>query len=117
MNVTQLMAWIICLALAFFAGLLAAHNTAKTAMLEKQFAKVQAVANDQTAALREINTTLRQIEGDLRSGAGQPAAGRVSGQVQLLPLPPEAGEAGSGAPQPGAAPQAAPRPGAPAEAK
>ena len=111
MNVTQLLAWVISLALAFFAGLLGAHNAVKTAMLEKQFAAVQAAASDQTAALREISTTLRQIEGDLKSGSGptagtaQPAAERVTDKVQVPP------------PQPEAAPQPAPRPAAPPEAK
>ena len=100
MNVTQLLAWVICLALAFFAGLLAAHNTAKTAMLEKQFAVVQAAATNQTAALHEITSALRQIEGDLRSGAVQPAAGQTSGKAESPRPTPEAGEAGGTAPQP-----------------
>jgi hypothetical protein len=118
MNVTQLLAWIICLALAFFAGLLAARNSVKTAMLEKQFAAVQAAAVDQTAALHEVSATLRQIEEDLKAGSG-PAAGsgsaanggaaveQLSRQVQQLRERVEAIE-GRGA---------APQTGAPAEAK
>ena len=113
MNVTQLLAWIICLALAFFAGLLAARNSVKTAMLEKQFAAVQAAAIDQTAALHEVSATLRQVEEDLTAGSGPAAAGggaaveQLSRQVQQLRERVEAIE-GRGA---------APKTGAPAEAK
>ena len=73
MNVTQFLAWIICLALAFFACVLAARNTGKTAMLERQLGTVQAVATDQTAALRDVTVVLKQIENDLKPGAGQAA--------------------------------------------
>lgn len=113
MNVTQLLAWIICLALAFFAGLLAAHNTAKTAMLEKQFSAVQSAAVDQTAALHEVSAALRQIEDDLKAGSSSAAVEQLSRQVQQLRERVEAIEGRSAAPQAGAAG----RPGAPAEAK
>ena len=67
MNTSQLMAWLICLALAFFAAALAVSNGYKVALLQRKFAAVNEVAEEQRALLEGIEAVLRQIEEGLRS--------------------------------------------------
>lgn len=73
MKTSQFLAWITCLALAFFACVLAARNAVRTALLEKQFEAVQAVAAEQTAALQDLTAVLRQMEADLKPRSVEPS--------------------------------------------
>ncbi len=70
MNASQIIAWLVCLLLAFCAAVLAVHNTAKLAVLEKRFAEVTQAAERQNQALEEVRDVLLLIEADL---SGKPA--------------------------------------------
>jgi len=72
MNASQLLAWLICLVLAFFAAALALNNTLKSAMLERQVAEARKVTTYQSEVLTDIRTLLAQIEQDLRSRTEPP---------------------------------------------
>ena len=63
MKASQLLAWLMCLLLAFAAMLMATRNWLKIAMLEKRFDQVAAVATEQTAVLRDIRALLQKMEG------------------------------------------------------
>lgn len=67
MNPSQLLAWLLCLALAFFASTLAVRNGLKVALLERQFEGVRLVAQDQQDLLRDIRSLLQTIEANTRS--------------------------------------------------
>jgi hypothetical protein len=74
MNASQFMAWILCLALAFFASALAVRNGYKTALLEKEFAAVQEKAEDRQELLREVRDVLRSLDRRMAEEAGVPLA-------------------------------------------
>ncbi len=67
MNPSQLIAWLVCLSLAFFAAALSVSNSYRTALLDRKFAEVQKAANEQGALLSDIRGVLTQIERDLRA--------------------------------------------------
>jgi len=76
MNATQLIAWLVCLIVAFFAAVLAVSTGYKVALLEKEFRQVRQTAAEDTALLGEIRSVLKEIEFDLRSrrASAPPAA-------------------------------------------
>jgi hypothetical protein len=90
MNASQFLAWILCLALAFFASALAVRNGYKTALLEKEFAAVQKSAEDSRELLRDVRDVLQSIDRHLaeekgvRAPAGQTPA--VSAPVRRAPI-------------------------------
>jgi hypothetical protein len=67
MNPSQLIAWLVCLVLAFGAAVLAINNGYKVALLRRQFADVQRVADEQTKLLGDIRGVLQRIERNMRS--------------------------------------------------
>ena len=73
MNPSQLIAWLVCLSLAFFAAALSVSNSYKAALLDRKFVEVQKAATDQSAILSDVQRILEQIERDLRSGRTSPA--------------------------------------------
>lgn len=83
MNASQLLAWLVCLALAFFASALAARNGWKTAVLEKQFVAVQQEAQARQDVLEEIRDVLQSID---RRMAAEDAASPAG---EALPPSPE----------------------------
>lgn len=87
MNPSQLLAWLICLALAFFAAALAIRNSYAIALLEKDFVEVQTVANDRGEMLGEIRDILQHIERDL--GGGRSAGASEADEPPAKPEPVE----------------------------
>ncbi len=94
MSRTQMLAWIICLLVAFLACVMAAKATYRTAMLERDFAAVQEAAAVHSAALDRISEVLdrldtrmefigasRAVRAQMKDGAGaaesDPAADRA----------------------------------------
>ncbi|MHC5034532.1 MAG: hypothetical protein ACYTFZ_05815 [Planctomycetota bacterium] len=67
MNPSQLIAWLVCLVLAFGAAVLAINNSYKVAFLRRQFADVQRIADEQTELLGDIRGILERIERNMRS--------------------------------------------------
>ncbi len=63
MNASQVVAWLTCLLVAFFAAILAVHGSVKVAVLEKRFAEISETAVEQTAVLTDIRDLLGQIAG------------------------------------------------------
>ena len=61
MNASQLLAWLVCLALATVACLFGVYNRTKLAVLERRFVQVERVAGQQTAVLEEIRDLLREM--------------------------------------------------------
>lgn len=67
MNASQVLAWLICLLLAFFGALLAINARTKVALLEKNFDELNRATADYRPLLAEVQNTLQQIEQHLRS--------------------------------------------------
>jgi hypothetical protein len=82
MNASQMLAWLLCLALAFFAATLAVRNGLKVALLEKQFEEVRQAALNQQELLGDIRMLLRSIDGNTRPvpAGGPPQAGAAGRQ-------------------------------------
>ena len=75
MNPSQLIAWLVCLALAFFACAVSFRNGYRIALLDKEFAEVKRVAGDQEELLEDIRGLLQRIERNVRPAArAEPAA-------------------------------------------
>jgi hypothetical protein len=83
MNASQLLAWIICLALAFFASALAARNGWKTAVLEKQFAAVQETAQERQEVLEEIRDVLQSIDRQMAAQGDAPSMDQASATLAV----------------------------------
>jgi hypothetical protein len=94
MNPSQLIAWLVCLTLAFFAAALSVSNSYKAALLDRKFAEVQKAATDQSALLSDIRRVLGQIERDLGSGRTNPTGGAAG----TSPASPAAQATGPAAP-------------------
>ncbi len=62
MSRTQMLAWIMCLLIAFMACVMAAKATYRTAMLEKDFAAVQEAAVAHSAALDRVSEILDRLD-------------------------------------------------------
>ncbi len=75
MNSSQLIAWLLCLLLAFFAAAIALRNGYKVAILESRFEAVQRAAGDQTEVLARIEGVLARIEEHLSEPAPAPETG------------------------------------------
>jgi len=86
MNPSQLLAWLICLMLAFFAAALSVHNSYNLARLDKKFAEVERVAGDQKALLSDIHQVLQQIERNMRA---IPIEASTSAPVQMSAAQPD----------------------------
>jgi hypothetical protein len=101
MNPSQLIAWLICLLLAFFAAALSVSNSYKAALLDRKFVEVQKAATDQSALLSDVRRILEQIERDLRSAHASPTAGAAEsrgGAASALPASPGAQPTGPAVP-------------------
>ena len=69
MNASNVIAWLLCLVLAFFAAALAIRNLGETVRIQKQLAEIEeesASAVAQSDLLEDIRSLLREIEKDLR---------------------------------------------------
>jgi hypothetical protein len=91
MNASQMIAWFICLGLALAASLLGIRNTAKLAMLEGKFDRVQQGAKEQSALRADVDKALRQIEQLTRARAPEAASGAAGqppapGSVPVQPM-------------------------------
>ena len=76
MNATQMLAWLVCLIVAFFAAVLAVNAGYKLALMEKEFRQANQTVAEEAALLGEIRSVLKEIELDLRSRrTPAPAAG------------------------------------------
>lgn len=64
MNASQLLAWLVCLFLAFGAAVLSVHNSFKLAALENQFERTERVATEQTVVLKELRDLLQHMSGE-----------------------------------------------------
>ena len=65
MNAAQLIAWLVCLVLAFFACVVAVHNTGQVNLLRQQLQDMRAQQKRQESAageLKKIRGTLQEIE-------------------------------------------------------
>lgn len=93
MNASQLLAWLVCLALAFFASALAARNGWKTAVLEKEFAVVQDSAEERQEVLEEIRTLLQSIDRQMAAQSDTPRGNATSGQPSRSEQPTAPGRA------------------------
>jgi hypothetical protein len=89
MTPSQLIAWLVCLVLAFFAAALAVSNSYKVAIVERRFEAVRHSAQDQTEVLARIEGVLGKIEDHLsEDGAPRPAAAaHASGTTTPPPAP------------------------------
>jgi hypothetical protein len=74
MNPSQLLAWLICLGLAFFAAALSVYNSYGLARLDRRFTEVERVATDQMVLLSDIGRILEQIERHLRAAPQDPGS-------------------------------------------
>ena len=81
MNTSQTIAWLICLLLAFFATVLAVRSSYQATLLERRFAEVSRVADDEQALLGQIRDLLQRIE-QRTGGEEPPAAASASGAEQ-----------------------------------
>ncbi len=65
MNASQLLAWLVCLFLAFGAAVLSVHNSFRLIKLERRYEKeLMRVADEQTAALKDVRDVLRQMNAE-----------------------------------------------------
>ena len=62
MSPTQMMAWLICLVLAFFAAAIGVKTGYRVTMLEKEFATVRRVAAEQNEALDRLSAVLEKLD-------------------------------------------------------
>lgn len=70
MNGGQLIAWLVCLVLAFFACVIAVHNMGQISLLRQQLQDVRAQQKHQESAageLKKIRGTLEDIEKDMEA--------------------------------------------------
>lgn len=68
MNAAQLIAWLICLFLGFFACVLAVHNMGQTNLLRRRVEELEgqkAAVESATEELKKIRRTLEDVEGKL----------------------------------------------------
>jgi len=73
MNTAQFMAWVVCLAIAFFAAALAVHSGYRVAVLQKRIDRVMpAVAC--SAALAELGAALHEVRTELNATPAPDAA-------------------------------------------
>jgi hypothetical protein len=80
MNASQLLAWLLCLALAFFASALAVRNGYRTALLERELTTLRQTVEDRQELLQDIHGLLQTIDGRLEAEAElAPAAGASGG--------------------------------------
>jgi len=68
MKTSELLAWLLCLLIAFCAAVLAVYNATKLAVLEQRFEEVNTTAAEQTAVLQDIRDLLRRQGGELQPG-------------------------------------------------
>jgi hypothetical protein len=59
MKAPQLLAWLMCLALAFFAAVLSMRNTGRIGMMQKTYAEAIEAAAVRNAILEDIRDLLR----------------------------------------------------------
>jgi len=90
MNPSQLLAWLICLGLAFFAAVLAVNNAYKVRLLQRSYAQARQAAEVQSELLAQIHAVLVKIEARLQ---GDEAPGRAQHPPAAPPDPaaPEGG--------------------------
>jgi len=74
MKVSQLLAWILLAALAFFAVTLSIYSSYNVALLQKNIAELRQTADSNAALLREVRDTLERVESDLHPGPSQAPA-------------------------------------------
>jgi len=84
-NASQQIAWLVCLAVALFASVLALRNGYRTAVLEKRFAAVSQAATTQAELLEDIHQVLQQIEQHLSRQSTDPAPAEASTQATPMP--------------------------------
>ena len=68
MNVGQIIAWLVCLVLAFFACIVSIHNLGQNNILRQQVDDLQTnrpALKTMNAELKKIRTTLQDIEQEL----------------------------------------------------
>jgi hypothetical protein len=73
MKASQLMAWLLCLVIAFLALLLAGRASLKTTVLEKRFAEVRQSASAQAELFKDLRDVLQRIDDRL---SALPPSGR-----------------------------------------
>lgn len=83
MTPSQLIAWLVCLVLAFFAAALAVSNSYKAAILERRFETVRHSAQEQTEVLARIEQVLVRIEEHL----ARPAPSEQTAEPAPAPAP------------------------------
>lgn len=71
MKVSQLVAWILLAALAFFAVTLSIYSSYNVALLQKNIAELRQAADSNDALLREVRDTLERMEADLSAGPSE----------------------------------------------
>jgi len=59
MKASQLLAWLMCLALAFFAAALSMYNTGRIRLMQKAYAEATEAAAVRNAILEDIRDLLR----------------------------------------------------------
>jgi len=74
MKVSQLLAWIMLAALAFFAVTLSIYSGYNVALLRKDIAELRQAADANAALLREVRDTLDRVEPDLHPGPSEAPA-------------------------------------------
>lgn len=88
MNASNLIAWLLCLVLAFVATALAGINRGKTMVLERKFRQIsdtQKVTETQVKVLKEIHSLLSRMEGTSReSEATGPTRQDLKARIDVL---------------------------------
>lgn len=74
MKVSQLVAWILLAALAFFAVTLSIYSSYNVALLQRNIAELRQAADSNDALLREVRDTLERVESDLHPSPSQASA-------------------------------------------
>lgn len=79
MNASQMIAWLICLALAFFGAALALHASYRAHILEARFDAAITSVDERNEVLQEIGATLRDIRAELRDDDAAPSGPAPAG--------------------------------------
>ncbi|NLW50628.1 MAG: hypothetical protein GXY85_07250 [Candidatus Brocadiaceae bacterium] len=77
MNTTQMMGWLICLILAFFATVVSVRASLQAALNDRHVEQMRAVADDRQELLTQIRDALERIAGHMDAQAApltEPAA-------------------------------------------
>ena len=87
MNASQLIAWLVCLVVAFLACVVTVHNFGRVSLLSWQVdrteQKLQAVS-PAAEELKLIRQVLEGMEKRMDSGEAQPETGKLAGRIQEL---------------------------------